>query len=142
MVVAVEYDSTGDCTLVPIGGGLGYCPVCDPAKQRPILIEARRNCRTQTPIKTSQPQQSIGPGTELKQLLAFFWIKGEDGCGCASKAKEMDDNGPEWCRENIQTIEGWMREAAEKRKLPFSGFVARRLIRLAIRRAERKLASG
>lgn len=50
----------------------------------------------------------------------------------------MNANGPDWCEANLETIVGWLRESAEKQGLPFVPFVARGLVKLAIRRARRK----
>ena len=47
----------------------------------------------------------------------------------------MDHKGADWCRENIDTIVGWLREEAEKQSLPFSELAARMLVLYAIRRA-------
>lgn len=76
-----------------------------------------------------------GPGTELKKLLASYGITPEAGCGCDDHAREMDQRGVEWCQENIDTIVGWMREEAAKRKLPFVAAAAKWLARRAIREA-------
>jgi len=78
-----------------------------------------------------------GPGTELKLILKKFGIRAK-GCGCTSRAAEMDRRGPEWCRENIDRIVGWLRGQARKRKLPFSRSAAKILVRLAIRNSERR----
>lgn len=48
----------------------------------------------------------------------------------------MDRNGTAWCRENIDTITGWMRAEAEKRGAVFIESQARWLIELAIKLAE------
>ncbi len=55
---------------------------------------------------------------------------------CKDHAAAMDGNGPEWCRENIEIITGWMREAAAKQSLPFSESQSRWLVNLAITLAE------
>jgi hypothetical protein len=50
----------------------------------------------------------------------------------------MDEEGPQWCRNNIKTIVGWLKEEAEERHLPFTVIGATILVKLAIRNAERK----
>jgi hypothetical protein len=50
----------------------------------------------------------------------------------------MDREGPEWCRQNIETILDWLEEAAGDRRLPFSRRGARVLVRRAIALAERR----
>jgi hypothetical protein len=52
----------------------------------------------------------------------------------------MDRNGCDWCEANIDTIVGWLREEATKRKLPFVDIAGRLLVKRAIRNA-RKAAS-
>ena len=81
----------------------------------------------------------IGPGTELASLLRMLGINAkEKGCSCKSHAKRMDREGPQWCRDNIETILGWLQTEAKKRKLPFIKTAAKQVVLLAIRRAEKK----
>ena len=79
-----------------------------------------------------------GAGTELKKLLGMFGIKSTKNCSCNAKAKQMNERGIEWCKENKDTITSWLEEEAKKRNLPFSRFVARKIINFAISRAEKK----
>ena len=80
-----------------------------------------------------------GPGTELAALLKTIGIDAkEKGCKCKSHAKRMDREGPQWCRDNIETILGWLQTEAKKRKLPFIKAAAKQVVLLAIRRAEKK----
>lgn len=78
-----------------------------------------------------------GTGTELKKLLAWFRITDKGGCGCEQRAQTMDANGPDWCEENIDTIVGWLKENADKRSLPFVESAARRIVKMAIRKARK-----
>ena len=80
-----------------------------------------------------------GPGTELKWILRLFHIRERAGCGCIELQEKMDDNGPAWCRENMQYIVIQMKREAEDRQLPFSRVFARVLVSVAIRRSERRL---
>ncbi|KKN79795.1 hypothetical protein LCGC14_0336500 [marine sediment metagenome] len=84
--------------------------------------------------------QPHGVGYHLKRLLARILLLGRAGCGCDVHAAEMDRNAPDWCEANIDTIVGWMRAEAKKRKLPFSVRGARLLVRVAIRNARREEA--
>jgi len=86
----------------------------------------------------NQPKTEGGPGTELKGLLAMIGIRSSPTCGCNAKAREMDEMGPELCRQKTAEIVGWLQEEAGRRKLPFSRFAARKLVQTAIARAERK----
>jgi hypothetical protein len=81
-----------------------------------------------------------GPGTELKKLLKLVGITASPTCSCNKRARTMDTNGVEWCEANIDTIVGWLREEATKRKLPFVDMAGRLLVKRAIRNA-RKAAS-
>ena len=92
-----------------------------------------------TPGGRTMPTTTTGPGTELAGLLKMIGISPkEKGCQCKSHAKRMDREGPQWCRENIETILGWLQTESKKRKLPFVKQVAKQVVLLAIRRAEKK----
>lgn len=82
-----------------------------------------------------KPRYTIGPGTALKKTLRWFGIVETEGCGCGSKAATMNQNGPDWCAENIETIVGWLRDAAEERGMLFIEFIARLLVKRAIRKS-------
>jgi len=83
----------------------------------------------------------VGPGTELKKLLATVGITATPNCSCNARAAEMDRQGSEWCESNLDTIVGWLREEAEKRGLPFLDVAGRLLVRRAIRNARRAAAN-
>ena len=83
---------------------------------------------------------ATGPGTELKKLLARFGIRPK-GCACNGRAAEMDRRGPAWCRDNIDTLTGWLLEEGRKRQyslVNLSRPAVKVLIRWAITRSERK----
>ena len=83
-------------------------------------------------------QTTTGPGTQLKNMLAWFNIKAkEKGCGCRSYQKKMDRGGPQWCRDHKQEILSHLEKEAKKRGLLFVKLAASKLVDLAIRRAER-----
>jgi hypothetical protein len=67
--------------------------------------------------------------------IPFLSLKSDD-CQCDKRAAEMDANGVQWCKDNEDTICEWLRESAKNRNIPFIEFLARQLIREAIRRAE------
>lgn len=77
-----------------------------------------------------------GPGFELKKLLKLFGIIPEPGCQCNKRAAYMDQMGCQWCRDNIDTILGWLQEEANKRGLLFVKSVARIVVYRAIVNAE------
>ena len=86
-----------------------------------------------------QKNQKIeqGAGTELKKMLESVGIRATPNCSCNAKATAMNKNGIEWCKNNKDTILSWLQEEAVKRKLPFFRFFARRMINIAISRAEK-----
>ena len=79
-----------------------------------------------------------GVGTELKKLLSFMNIRATPNCSCNKRAKMMNEKGISWCKKNLDTICLWLKEESEKRKIPFFKYGAKKLIKLAISRAERK----
>jgi hypothetical protein len=97
----------------------------------------RRNC----PAAELGPPTSLGVGGELKALLRKFRIVDSAGCACEEKARMMDENGPDWCEENLEVIVEWLHQEAKRRRLkvPFARTGARVLVRYAISRARKKL---
>lgn len=93
---------------------------------------------------TEEAPEQRGPGTELKKLLkTWLRVEATPTCACNARAKTMDENearDPGWCAANIETIVGWLREEATKRKLPFIDAAGRLLVRRAIRNAKKKNA--
>ncbi|MGI9460305.1 MAG: hypothetical protein ACR2NF_09925, partial [Pirellulales bacterium] len=67
-----------------------------------------------TPRGRTMPTKTTGPGTELANMLKMIGINSkEKGCQCKSHAKRMDREGPQWCRDNIDTILGWLQTEAK-----------------------------
>lgn len=73
-----------------------------------------------------------GPGTELRKLIAKFGFKPKAGCKCTQHIREMDLKGEQWCRDNVDTIVGWLREEAARSGYPFTEIGAKILIKRAI----------
>lgn len=89
-------------------------------------------------LKQSNPTPpEQGPGTELKKLLAKIGIKASPTCSCNKRAKTMDENGIEWCEQNVETICDWLAEESAKRKLPFVRLAGKAIINMAIRKAKK-----
>jgi hypothetical protein len=86
------------------------------------------------------PAIGHGPGTELKRLLAGFpfYIKTTPNCRCNARAKQMDVWGIEGCEERVELIVGWLKEEADRRKLPFIEAAGRLLVRRSIAAAKKK----
>lgn len=79
-----------------------------------------------------QKPPNHGPGTELKRLLSWGGIYASAKCQCGEIARKMDEGGPDWCRENMQTIIGSMESESKKRGIPFIPIVARAMVEAAI----------
>lgn len=77
-------------------------------------------------------------GSELKKLLSYLNIESKEDCKCNDRSRIMDDMGCDWCINNKDKIVDWMKEAAEKRSLPFNRFIAKRIVELAIYKAKKK----
>lgn len=73
-----------------------------------------------------------GPGREMEMLLKKFFLKPTGDCNCTERAKQMNDMGPEWCRENMALISSWLAEAARDKGLPYFEAVGRMAIERAI----------
>jgi len=82
----------------------------------------------------------VGAGSKLKARLESLGIRSSGGCSCGSVAKQMDTQGPAWCRANSAMILEQMRVNARNRHLPFSLVAAGRLLMAAIEEEESLLA--
>jgi hypothetical protein len=91
-----------------------------------------------TTMTDAQLAVQPGPGTELKQLLKRFFIQAHGDCKCNQRTLLMNEQGTDWCDENIDVIVGWLREEASHRNLPFIDAAGRLLVRRAISNARRK----
>lgn len=78
-----------------------------------------------------------GAGTELKKLLGKIGIKATPNCKCNARARHMDMAGLQWCRDNIETISGWLAEESAARHLPYFPEAGKRLIQYSIYRASK-----
>lgn len=81
---------------------------------------------------------SEGAGTELKKLLSKVGITSSPNCKCNMYAAHMNNMGIDWCSSNLEEIVSWLGSEASKRHLPFSKFIGKQIVKLAIKRAKRK----
>lgn len=58
------------------------------------------------------PAPAKGPGTELARLIKELRLR-KDCSGCAFNAGQMNTWGVQGCRDNFDTIVGWLRESEE-----------------------------
>lgn len=64
-----------------------------------------------------QPQHPRGPGLHLHILLEQLGQQPKAGCNCPLRIVEMNAWGIEGCRQNRETIIGWLKEAYEESTL-------------------------
>lgn len=117
-----------DYPMLPKEPEMEYEEVIDTSMTPPKKIE--------TIIETNG-----GAGTELKKLLKTIGITASPTCSCNARARKMDENGIEWCENNIDTIVTWLREEATKRKLPFVDMAGKILVKRAIKNAKKNIRS-
>jgi len=86
-------------------------------------------------------QDPNGPGSILTGMIKTLGISSSSTCSCRRHALEMNDNGPDWCEENMETILSWLRDEAKKRGLPFIDMVGKAMVQRAINRS-RKLKAN
>jgi hypothetical protein len=55
-----------------------------------------------------------GPGAMLHNLISACGFKPTKGCGCASFARKLSDNGWLWCLAHQQEIVDWLCAQAKK----------------------------
>ena len=121
------------------------CPFGVTSESAPKIVSerfygaAQRDAVEQSASHAPPSLVTSGPGSHLKRLLSRVGLRASPNCKCNQRAKYMDQMGVEWCRQNIETICGWLQEEASTRKLPFVQSAARALVSLSISRAERDL---
>jgi len=84
-------------------------------------------------------QNPNGPGSILTGMISSLGIKSSSNCSCRRHALEMNDNGPDWCEQNMTTILSWLKEESHKRSLPYVEMVAKAMVQRAINKSRRLL---
>jgi hypothetical protein len=93
---------------------VSYCDLTSPDATCPrcgFVSKVRgaiRQCRKPAP-------RLCGPGCHLTRAIAWFGVRDDGKCGCGEHAAQMDAWGPDECERQIETIMGWLRDAAAKR---------------------------
>lgn len=126
-----------DPTAVVSTCSSALCNVPQASQQFRMQMLSPDQFSAQTARRAKRPalRNAIGPGAFLTKILAQLGIKSGPACACKARAIEMDCRGCDWCEENIDTIVGWLREEATKRKLPFVDFAGKLLVKRAIKLA-------
>jgi len=118
-----EYDALGEYTSAEIERALKNKLGDDPAAVLrsffPKTLEENPN----------------GAGSILSNMLSSIGIKSSPSCACRKHALEMNEKGPDWCEQNMNTILAWLKDESTKRKLPFIESVAKMMINKAISKA-------
>lgn len=81
-----------------------------------------------------------GPGSILSGMLSAIGITSSPNCSCKQRAIKMNEMGPDWCEQNLDTIITWLSEEAKRRRLPFIETVAKLIVKRAISKSRRLLA--
>lgn len=123
-----EYDNNPDITKTKAE-----------TKLREILGDDPSRVLRQLFPKTLE-EHPYGPGTILSGMIATMGIKVTSNCSCKKHAIEMNEKGPEWCEENINTIIGWLKEESNKRGIPFIETAAKLIVNRAINKSKKLLA--
>lgn len=116
-----------------------YCQFGEPASGvRRCAVCGRTVFSTAARVSARCRKAVIGPGAELKALLATFGITATPDCQCNRMASQMDAWGPDESERREEEIVDAMQEAAAARSLPFLRVIGRKLVRIACQRARRK----
>lgn len=83
-----------------------------------------------------------GPGSILTGMISTLGIKSTSNCSCRRHALEMNEKGPDWCEQNLDTILGWLKEESKKRNLPYVETVAKMMVNKAISKSRKLLAKN
>jgi len=110
-----------------------WCPHCDCTAAFVIGRRTTHECRG---------RNACGPGCQLRRTLAWWGIRDDGSCGCESFAAQMDAWGPDECWRRIEEIVEHLREAAEKKGLPFIATAARIMVGRAIEAARAEAADA
>jgi hypothetical protein len=111
-------------TLCDLSAPDATCPRCGFVSK---FRNAIRQCRKPAPT-------TCGPGCQLRRTLAWWGIRDDGSCGCDSFAAKMDAWG-QGCWDHMEEIVSHLREAAEKKGLPFIAPAARIMVGRAIEAA-------
>jgi hypothetical protein len=82
-----------------------------------------------------------GPGTQLSRMIKSLGIHMSDSCSCRRHAISMNEQGNDWCEQNIDTVVGWIKEEAKRRGLPFVDMIGKVMVNRAIKKSRKLLAN-
>lgn len=82
-----------------------------------------------------------GPGEILSGWLALTGFTHKEGCRCKELAERMNENGPQWCRDNFESLLSSIQDSAREYGLKVPRAAIRPVLNAAIEASERELAS-
>ena len=134
-----------------------------PSRGCPVLQSPEAKAAVEEAKAAAEHAAKHGPGAQLHRLIEKWTGEGiTAGCKCARRIAEMNQRGPAWCRENVETIVDWLLEEVQRRldeaakdgkpapwrvrlggkDLPGRRYVLRKLVIKAVRRAEKASADA
>lgn len=116
------------------------CVVAQDGDQWTIDVDHPSYPRPKPGFVTQQAIDKPGPGSELKALLATVGIHASPTCKCNKMAAQMNEWG-EASLDHIEEIVDVMEETAKARSLPFLRVIGRKLVKMAVRRWQKKANS-
>lgn len=84
------------------------------------------------------PPQPSNLGDELHKTLKWAKLINQKKCGCDARRRELNRWPIERCESSVPQIVEMVRQGAEELGLPFSAWLAEKLVRRAIRRVKRQ----
>ena len=76
-------------------------------------------------------------GDALAKKLSRLGITPRPQCSCKKYQQMMNNYGPAWVEENVDTVCGWLQSEASKRKLPAPKVIVKRLVMSAVKEARK-----
>lgn len=87
-----------------------HCRICGRVKPVVFAKWPRMECRV------------MKCGSSLRAALQYWFGQAHTAqCGCGDRVAQMNAWGPKGCRENLDTIVGWLWEESQKRDWKFQG---------------------
>lgn len=150
-----EYKQNNECIIASyiadkIGENIpkGACEVClsspmSKTKNAVTMSLAIRKCKqTGDMAKASELinyfSKEIGPGTELKKSLSWFYSP-KKRCKCNTRIQKMNIWGPDECEKRIVTILRWLKHSARIARIPYIEFVVKIVVLRAINKSRLQL---
>lgn len=121
---------------------VGYCPRRRRNKHQCTNAGCKNVAYTNNPSKDIRGDcwsDRSRPGDKLKAIFRKLGIDKGKGCKCDQHVNLMNSWGAEKCKQEIDTIVGWMEEASKELKLPFNRLLTKTIIRTAIWQAEKEV---